>query len=165
MARYAQGPNGTRSPPGRWSDVTRSPFGRVVVPLASESDAEATAEALAAHLGAGTDAVVAVHVVEKAGGAPDKASVEQREREAEDVFDAFAAGLDGVDVEREIRYGTDVAETVVEAAHDHDSTAIVFTPRGGSRWVKLLTGDVATTLLEESDVPVVVLPDEAGDEG
>ncbi|MFC7139239.1 universal stress protein [Halosimplex aquaticum] len=143
--------------------MVRTLLSRAVVPVASVSDAEATAEALRGRLD-GTESVIAVHVVEKAGGAPDKASVEQREAEAEAAFGALADGLDGLDVREEIRYGTDVAAAIVEAAHEHDASAIAFTPRGGSRWVKLLTGDVATTLVEESDVPVVVLPDEAGEE-
>ena len=60
-------------------------FERVLLPIAEEEDARATARAFRRHVG---DSVVAVHVVEKAGGAPDKASVEQRELAAEDAFDA-----------------------------------------------------------------------------
>ena len=137
-------------------------FERILVPVAGEHDAEATAAAVAPYVESAGGTVVAVHVIEKAGGAPDKASVEQRELEADEIFDVVADGLADVDVEieTEYRYGTDVAETIVEAAHDLDASAIVFTPRGGSRWVKLLTGDVATELLTDSDLPVVVLPDE-----
>ena len=133
---------------------------RVAVPVASETDARSTAAALSPYLDAGIESVVAVHVIEKAGGAPDKASVEQLEDAARDVFDAFSDELSSEAVETDIRYGTDVALAVLESAHEHDATAIAFTPRGGSRWVKLLTGDVTTELLDESDVPVVVLPDE-----
>jgi len=42
-------------------------------------------------------------------------------------------------------------------------TSIVVTPRGGSRFVRLLTGDVALELVTESDRPVVVLPDPGTD--
>jgi len=142
-------------------------FDRPVVPLASESDALATIHALQPHLQAGESVVTLVHVVEKAGGAPDKASVEQREEKAEEIFNVALDVLadDDVYVESEIRYHIDVATAIVDAAADADATAIVFTPRGGSKWVKLLTGDVADTLVETSDRPVVTLPDVEADDG
>jgi nucleotide-binding universal stress UspA family protein len=52
-----------------------------------------------------------------------------------------------------------VADAIFAAADDYGATAIVITPRGGSRWVQLLTGDVALSLVTETDRPVVVLPD------
>lgn len=132
-------------------------FDRVVLPVASPEDARASCRAAREYL---TGTVVAVHVIEKAGGAPDKASVEQREEYAEEIFDVLDDCLDGDrTVETEIRFGTDVAETIFDAAGDHDATAIVITPRGGSRWVRLLTGDVALDIVTQTDRPVVVLPD------
>lgn len=53
----------------------------------------------------------------------------------------------------------DDAESTIDGARDSNASAIVFTPRGGSRWRNLLTGDVAHRLVENSDVPVLVLPD------
>jgi len=139
---------------------------RVVIPLASEDDARATARALNGHE---FGAVLAVHVIEKAGGAPDKAGVEQREQVAEAAFEAFEASLDdSVDLETRLRYGTDVADAIFEAAEDYSATAIVVTPRGGSRWIQLLTGDVALSLVTETDRPVIVFPDvdhHDGDDG
>jgi nucleotide-binding universal stress UspA family protein len=140
-------------------------FDRVVIPVASVEDAVATCRAARPYL---TGSVVAVHVIEKAGGAPDKASVEQREEVAEEIFEAVHDALDdGRTVETDLRYGTDVSETIFAAAEDHDASAIVITPRGGSRWVRLLTGDVSLDLVTETDRPVVVLPDvlEAADDG
>jgi len=134
-------------------------FAHVLLPVATEEDARSSCRALAGHLGPNSH-VVAVHVVEKAGGAPDKAGVEQREAVAEAAFDAVRAGLD-VPVETEIRYDTAVDDAIFDAAHDHGVSAIVITPRGGSRWIRLLTGDVALSLVTESDLPVVVLPDRA----
>ncbi|WP_340101117.1 universal stress protein [Salinibaculum salinum] len=132
-------------------------FDRVVLPVASPEDARATSRAARDYL---TGSVVAVHVVEKAGGAPDKAGVEQREEYAEEIFDALEESLgEDRDVDTEIRYGTDVAETIFDAANDHNASAIVITPRGGSRWVRLLTGDVALDIVTQTDRPVVVLPD------
>jgi len=140
-------------------------FRRSIVPVASEDDAAETAVALTPYVDADST-VIAVHVVEKAGGALDKASVEQRELAAEAVFDAFtdrlgdAAGA----VETQIHYGTDVARTIVDAAHDSDATAIVFTPREGGRWAQLLSGDVSQKLLDTSDIPVLVLPEREVDD-
>ena len=144
-------------------------FRRVLVPVASQDDAEATTGALAPYVESAAGSVVAVHVIEKAGGAPDKASVEQMQLFADELFEIVADGLadTGVELETEYLYGTDVAETIIEAAHDLDASAIVFTPRGGSRWLKLLTGDVTTALVDDSDLPVLVLPDvhEGGSDG
>ncbi|WP_284007509.1 universal stress protein [Haloarcula pelagica] len=127
---------------------------RVVLPVDSEEDAESSARALADQE---YGEVVVVNVIEKAGGAPDKAGVEQRELAAEEMFEAAKSVLG--DIETEIYYGTDVVETIFEAAADHDATAVVVTPRGGSRFVQLITGDVALRLITENDHPVVVLPD------
>lgn len=133
----------------------------MIVPVANEEDATATVDAVAPYVDESDYTVTVVHVIEKAGGALDKASVEQREQDARAIFAAVTDGLDDVaaSLETEIRYGTDVATTVIDAAHDKDATAIAFTPRGASRWRQLLTGDVAHKLVETSDVPVVVLPD------
>ena len=131
----------------------------VLVPMADAEDARTTCRVLGPYQ---PDRVVAIHVIEKADGAPDKAGVEQRQERAKEIFAAVEEGFEGAetDVETEIRYGTDVADTIVEAAGDHDATAIVFSPRKGGRWVRLLTGDVALSLITESDRPVVVLPKE-----
>lgn len=136
-------------------------FERAVVPVASRDDAAATAAALAPYIDDPARTAIAVHVIEKADGALDKASVEQREADAEAMFRIVTEGLDGVEatLDTEIRYGTDVAATLVEAAGDVEASAIVFTPRGGSRWKQLLSGDVTHNLVHGSDVPVVVLPD------
>ncbi|MFB6311202.1 MAG: universal stress protein [Salinirussus sp.] len=128
---------------------------RIVAPIASPADATATGQAIA-RLDPGH--VVAIHVIEKAGGSIDKASVEQREVAAKEAFSAFREAL-GKDVETDLRYDTDVTSAIFAAAADHEATAIVFTPRGGSRWVQLLTGDVALDLITETDRPVIVLPD------
>lgn len=135
-------------------------FARVLLPIASREDAEATAAALE---GYDVGEIVAVHVIEKAGGAPDKASVQQREEEAIEIFRVLREALDQP-LETEILYGTDVAETIFEAAHDIGASSIIITPRGGSRWIRLLTGDVALSLVTETDLPVVVLPDDGSED-
>jgi nucleotide-binding universal stress UspA family protein len=132
---------------------------RVLLPVADEDDATASARALKNQQ---YGDVVVVNVIEKAGGAVDKASVEQRELDAEDMFAAASAVLG--DVETDIYYGTDIVDTIFEAADDIDATAVVVTPRGGNRFVRLLSGDVALKMITENDRPVVVLPDGDSDE-
>lgn len=141
--------------------MVESFFQRIVVPIANRDDAAETSDALLPYMEDSNPTVIAVHVIEKAGGAPDKASVEQREQYAEDIFTIVTDGFDDTDVslETDLRYGTDIAESIIDAAHDRNANAIVFTPRGGNRWRKLLSGDVAHKLVENSDIPVIVLPE------
>ncbi len=129
---------------------------RVCLPVASVEDAQTSCAALVRY---DPDHVVAVHVIEKAGGAPDKASIEQREAIATEIFSVVTDTVSDIPVETDLRYGTDVAESIFEAASEHNATAIAFTPRSGSRWIRLLTGDVAMALVTRTDRPVVVLPD------
>ena len=140
--------------------MTADPFDNVLLPVADPEDARTTAAAALPQLRRANGRVALVYVVEKAGGAPDKAGVEQREEYAGETFDAARAQLsDDVPVEERIAFGTDVADTIFEVAADVDATAICFTPRGGSRWIRLLTGDVALSLITQTDRPVVVLPE------
>lgn len=136
-------------------------FQRVLVPVASRDDARSTAAGLQPYLESTGNDILAVHVIEKAGGALDKASVEQRELDAEKIFQAMAESLADTNcaLETNILYGTSIAEAIIDEANDANATAIVFTPRGGSKWVKLLTEDVTSGLLEKSDIPILVLPD------
>ena len=137
---------------------------RPVIPVAGEQDAKRTYEAAAPYLDADSEPVV-VYVVEKAGGGIDKASVEQRELVAEDAFEAFRAlaSADDVSIETEIRYGTDIADAIEEAAADHDATAITFVARGGGRIVEFLSGSVRTKLTVDNAFPAVMLPREASE--
>jgi nucleotide-binding universal stress UspA family protein len=142
--------------------MEESVFQRVLVPVASREDAATTTSALVSQVDAVDGTVIATHVIEKANGALDKASVEQREQDAVAIFDIVSEGLAHTEVPLETRvlYGTDVAATIIDAAHEVNATSIMFTPRGGSHWIKLLTGDVTHELVEDSDIPVVVLPEE-----
>jgi nucleotide-binding universal stress UspA family protein len=134
---------------------------RPLLAVANAPDAEASARALAPYVD-DPERVVAVNVVEKAGGAPDKAPMGEVEAEAERAFDAIRSVLGPV--ETDIRYGVDVVETILEAGRAHDASAIVFTPRSGGRLVRLLTGDVTLSLVTEADRPVVALPDPGTDQ-
>lgn len=132
----------------------------VVVPVGGKDDAATTADSLLHYLDAESEVTV-VYVVEKAGGAPDKASVEQREEYAQNLFgvveDRFreeGRELPG----SEILYGTDVAETIYEFADDTDASAVVFVPRSSGRLKRMLSGDVAYSLITRNNIPVVALP-------
>jgi nucleotide-binding universal stress UspA family protein len=147
--------------------MTADVFDRIVVPVASESDAESTARALRPYLPSESGTVVLVHVVEKAGGAPDKISVEQAEEYAEDVFSTAIETLGGTDAALETRttYGTDIAERIVETAAEENATGIVFLPRDSGFLSRLVEGDIADSIFDLSDLPVVVLPDSGDDAG
>lgn len=130
------------------------------MPIVNTDDAVATYEKLRPYLLENEFVPIAVHVIEKAGGAPDKAGVEQRKEYAEEVFEAFRkrAQADGISVETKLLYGTDIAETIHEAAAELDASAIVFRSRGGSRWLNLVTGNVRSNLIANHESPVIVLP-------
>jgi nucleotide-binding universal stress UspA family protein len=133
---------------------------RPLVPVADPDDAAATYEELRPYLLETEIVPIVVHAVEKAGGAPDKASVEQRKEHAEKTFEAFRkwAEIDGVEVDTKLLYGTDIAATIVDAADEAGASAIVFRSRGDSQWIDLVSGRVRSKLLDSSNHPVVVLP-------
>ena len=133
--------------------------GTVIVPAADPDDGERTTRALLPHL-APTSSVIVVNVIEKAGGAPDKASMEQREEYAEEIFDRSRRVLESTNatVGTDILYGTDIVERIFTEAQDREADAVVFTAREGNRLAELLTGDVARRMVKEASVPVVALP-------
>ena len=141
------------------AEMTEPFLSRVVVSVANRDDAAVTATTLRSYFAMGATVIV-VHVIKEAGEAPDKASVEQREQRAAEVFSIITEGFDdsGVVLEKDLRYGTDIASSIVGAAHDRSASAIVFTSRGGSRWHKPVTGDVTHNLVRSSDIPTLVLP-------
>lgn len=135
-------------------------FQHVLIPVATEADAEETCAALEPFLDE-IERVTAVHVIEKAGGAPDKAPVEKRKEGAADALARVDTELgDSVAVDTRTAYGTDVVETLFDEAREVGATAIAFRARGGSRVLRLLAGDTATKLVTDPDVPVVSLPTE-----
>lgn len=138
---------------------------RVLVPVATDDDARVTARALLETVGGQVGSVRGIHVIEKAGGAPDKAPLEARQTEARELLAAFEETLAGsaLEVETDLLYGTDVVDAILEAARESDATALVFCPRPAGRLTRLLAGDTARALLERSSVPVLSLPP-AGDE-
>lgn len=126
----------------------------VLLPVAHPEDATTSATALKPF---GPDRVTAVHVVEKAGGAPDKTPVEHSKEVAQESFEAVRRVFP--DADEEIRYSADIVEGIIAAARDLDASVIAFHPRGGSRLVQLLAGDMSRKLIQHGGYPVLGLPE------
>lgn len=125
----------------------------VLVPVAHEEDALATARALEPYQ---PDRVTALHVVEKGGGVPDKTPVEQSEEVAENSFAAVRTVFP--DAGEHTAYGRNVVDRIFEAAEEVDATAIAYRSRGGNRIMQFLSGDLSLKLVTRSDRPVIALP-------
>ncbi|MDB2236743.1 universal stress protein [Halorubrum ezzemoulense] len=131
----------------------------VLLPVANEDDALATARALEPYE---TGRVTALHVVEKGGGVPDKTPVEQSEALAAESYAAVRTVFP--DADEHTAYARDVAEAIFDAAVETDASAIAYRSRGGNRIVQLLSGDISTELVTDAPVPVVALPRAEADE-
>jgi len=127
----------------------------VLLPVATEEDALATARALEPY---DPDHVTAMHVVEKGEGVPDKTPVEQSEEIAAESYAAVRTVFP--DADEHTAYARGVVESIFEAAAEIDASAIAFQPRGGNRLVQFLSGDTTLKLVTEADRPVITLPQE-----
>lgn len=135
----------------------------VLLPIASERDAVATAAAVQPYL-EDVQQVTVLHVIEKGGGTADKAPMEKRREDATRFLSTAEARLgDAVAVDTRVEFETDVVDAVFDVATTADATAVAFRPRGGSRIVRLLSGDTAAKLVTGPAVPVVSLPNPAED--
>jgi nucleotide-binding universal stress UspA family protein len=131
----------------------------VVVPVATEDDALATAKALEPYA---PSRVTALHVVEKGGGVPDKSSVEQSEELAAESYAAVRSVFP--DADDHTAYGRDVADEIFAAAEEIGASAIAYRSRGGNRLLQFLSGDLSLRLVTEADRPVIALPRDGGGE-
>lgn len=129
--------------------------GHVLVPVADAADARETAQVLTTYE---FGQVTVLHVVEKTEGAPDKMSLDQAEQHANEAFAAFREILP--DADAELAYRSDIVDAILAVAEDVDASAIVFRPRGGSRLVQFLSGDVALRLLTDAERPVIAVPED-----
>lgn len=109
--------------------------------------------------------ITVMNVVDPAGAGYGERSTdasgggESDETQAEELFEAAA------ELARE--YGTTLdtavvegrpAETIIEFAEEHDVDAIVMGSRGRSGVSRVLLGSVAGTVVQDSPVPVTVVP-------
>lgn len=133
-------------------------FPHIVIPVATENDSRSTCAALEPYLEE-VERVTAVHVVEKAGGAPDKAPLEKRREDAAEFLAIVDVELsDAVAVDTRTTFATDVVDGLFSTATDVGADAIAFRARGGSRLKRILAGDLTTDLVTDPVVPVVSLP-------
>ena len=128
-------------------------LGHVLVPVANEDDALATATALEPY---DPDHVTALHVVEKGEGVPDKTPVEQSEKLAEDSYSAVRSVFP--DADTHTAYSRNVAEAIFDAADEVGASAIAYRSRGGGRIMQFLTGDLSLKLVTQAAIPVIALP-------
>jgi hypothetical protein len=125
----------------------------VLVPVANEADARATAAALAPYH---PEHVTVVHVVEKGGGVPDKTPVEQSEDVAAAAYTAVRTVFP--DADDHTAYARDIVGAIVETGEEVGATAIAYRPRSGGRLVQLLSGDLSRQLVVSASLPVIALP-------
>lgn len=137
------------------SDESTPLLEHVLLPVVNEEDARATAEALEPY---DPHHVTAVHVVEKAGGVPDKTPVEQSEKLAAESYAAVQSVFPGAD--EHTAYARDVVDAIFEVAAEVDATAIAYRSRGGNRLMQFLSGDHSLKLVTTADRPVIALPRE-----
>ncbi len=135
------------------ADTSDGLLSRVLVPVANEPDARKTATQLAAY---SPETVIALHVVEKGGGSPDKTPLEQSEGIARDSFAAVQEQFP--DVETATAYDTSILNGIFQTAEEVDASAIVYRSRGGNRLAHFLSGDLSLKLVTRADRPVIALP-------
>jgi len=130
-------------------------LGHVLLPVANEGDALATATALEPYAPA---QVTVLHVVEKGEGVPDETPVEQSEGMAEGSYAAVRRVFP--DADDHTAHARDVGGAIRDAADavDATATAIAFRSRGGNRLLQFLSGDRSLRLVTGADRPVIALP-------
>ncbi|WP_336325558.1 universal stress protein [Halovenus sp. HT40] len=128
-------------------------LGHVLLPVANEEDALATATALEPY---DPEHVTALHVVEKGRGVPDKTPVEQSEEVAEESYDAVRTVFP--DADDHTAYGRDVVDEIFAAAEEVDASAVAYRARSDNRIMQFLSGDLSLKLVTQGDRPVIALP-------
>ena len=138
---------------------TNELLSHVLIPVATEADAEATAEALAAY---NPGNVTALHVIEKGEGVPDKTPVEQSEEIVDAAVEAIRTEFTNADLRK--AYSRNVVDAIFETAAEIDASAIAYRSRGGNRLAQFLSGDLSIKLVTNADRPVIALPRGDGDD-
>ena len=134
-------------------DEDRDLLAHVLLPVAHEEDALATASALEPYQ---PDHVTTLHVVEKGEGVPDKIPVEQSEKIAAESYAAVRTVFP--DADEHTAYSRDIVEAIFEAGDEVEASAIAYRSRGGNRHMQFLSGDLSLKLVTNADRPVIALP-------
>lgn len=129
----------------------------VLLPIATEEDASNTCEAVAPYLAGKDCRVFVIHVVREPKRDVDVAATETR---AERVFERATSCFKPIDipVTGEVWYGTDVSQTILDAATEHTADAIILTPRKKSVWRRLLSENVIGQLSRAVEQPLIIVP-------
>ncbi|PHQ39052.1 universal stress protein [Halorubrum persicum] len=130
-------------------------LGHVLLPVAHEDDALATARALAPY---DPGRVTALHVVEKGKGVPDKTPVEQSEELAAESYAAVQRVFP--DAGEHTAYARDIVGAIFDAADEVNASAVAYRSRGGNRLMQFLSGDLSLKLVTKAPLPVIALPSE-----
>ena len=128
-------------------------LGHVLLPVANEEDALATAMALEPYE---PENVTTLHVVEKGEGVPDKTPVEQSEELAAESYAAVRRVFPEAD--DHTAYARDIVGAIFDAADEVDASAIAYRSRGGNRIMQFLSGDLSLKLVTNAHLPVIALP-------
>jgi nucleotide-binding universal stress UspA family protein len=135
------------------TDTNRDLLGHVLLPVAHEEDARATAHALEPYR---PERVTALHVVEKGEGVPDKTPVEQSQEVARKSYAAVREVYP--DAGDHTAYSRDVVGAIFDAADEVNASAIAYRSRGGGRLMQFLSGNLSLKLVTNADRPVIALP-------
>lgn len=134
-------------------DTPKQLLDHVLVPVANEADARETAAAVKeiepAH-------VTALYIVEKADGSIDPVPQQYLKEDGENALRVFDEVFPGAD--HELTYADNLVERIYSVAADIDATAVAYRSRGGSRFVRLISGDHALKLIKDPPIPVISLP-------
>ena len=134
-------------------------FERILVPIADPEDAEATARALRPHLEPNTTLIV-THVVQ--GEAGETSVKKGRDQFAGATYETFSDILYRRDLQFEwvTLEAREVAEAIIDAVAMTEATLVAFTPRDIDTWSRTISGDPGGQIIRESDVPVMVFPNQ-----
>ena len=129
----------------------------VLVPVAGVADARTTAAALAQF---DTQDVTILYVVERSEGYIDPVSTKYLEEDGKAALQSFKEVFP--DANEHLTSSDNLIEEIYDVADEVGATAIAYRSRGGSRFVRLLSGDHSLKLIDNPPIPVISLPDADG---
>ncbi len=126
-------------------------FERLLVPVADSDDAQSTSELLA-QMSAHLTKVYVVHI---------DSDDSSEETTHDEIFSPFESVFDDrIRLETTVEQCTDPMQAIARVAAEYNPTAIAVHPRNRSPLRSFFTGTETTSLIQDTDAPVVVLPSE-----